>query len=79
MSLSSHNLETVYRKMCLRASILPAEILLVVKDFMIRINTLEEEVNELKEEMHDRTARVEETSKARQRVSRVSSEEVSTD
>ena len=79
MSLSSHNLETVYRKMCMRSSILPAEILLVVKDFMVRITTLEEEVNELKEKMNDRTARVEEAPKTGQRVSRVPSKKVSAD
>lgn len=77
MSLSRHNLDTIYRKMNLRAEILPAEIILVVKDYMVRIEALEEQIKEMQEECNACRAGMEEAPKTGPRAGRVSKKKVS--
>ncbi len=45
--MNMHGLDMIYRKMNLRSEILPAEIILVVKDFARRIDALEAQVEGL--------------------------------
>ena len=79
MSLSAHNLETVYRKMKLRSDILPAEIILVVKDYMVRIEALEAQLKKMQEDCNACRTGMEEAPKAGRRAGRVSKKEVSSD
>ena len=65
--MAMHSIETIYRKMGLNAKILPAELLLVVRDLVVRMDKLEGVKNE----------RMEETPTAGRRTSKVSKKEVS--
>ena len=79
MSLSAHNLETVYRKMKLRSNIMPAEIILVVKDYMVRIEALEEQLKKMQEDCNACRTGMEETPKTGRRTGGVSKKKVSSD
>ena len=74
--MGMHNLETIYRKMKLNATILPGEWPIVIKDLMYRIEKLEGTTDEETKPNPTRT-RVEEASSAGRRVSKVSKKKVS--
>ena len=49
MSLSAHNLETGYRKMSMRSDLIPAEVILVIKDYKERLDAIDQELKAIKE------------------------------
>ena len=59
--MAQHDLKTIERKLKMGGSVLPSEVLLVLKETVMRLDTLEEKMNEL-----------ETTPKTRQRSSKVS-------
>jgi len=64
-----HNPDTVLRKLRLNAKIVPAEVIMLIRDMDQRLQNLEKDtVNE---------SRVEETAPARRRASKVSKKKVS--
>jgi len=77
--MSIHGLDMIYRKMKLRSEILPAEIILVVKDFMVRIEALEEQLKKMQEECNACRTGMEEAPKTGRRTGGVSKKKVSSD
>tara|TARA_R110000824_G_scaffold95455_2_gene229554 strand:- start:163 stop:393 length:231 start_codon:yes stop_codon:yes gene_type:complete len=67
-----HNTDTIYRKLRMNASVLPPEILLLIKDLDQRLEALEEGTN-------NEEARTEKPSSSRPKSSNISEGKVSPD
>jgi hypothetical protein len=71
MSLSQHNIHNIYRKAALNSQLIPAEVILLVKDLHTRVTKLEERA--------ENAPRLEEPKPDRRRSSKVSKKKVSSD